>query len=224
MPAPGRDNCSTDFSAATFSAHTKTFHDVYAPLTSLVIAPVLTFLRELGRLLTDPLSSPACWSASTACSASRCCWSTWIAHMDFPWIESLDANLIIDYHIVDATLTAWLVVANAGDVWGLDGWLADQRVPHAPVEATKRQSEIGSLPWSAHAGRRTWAEYRRARAEPQPAAGPELCHTWTWIASARRLDPVRHLATGTPAPPSRAAAPAAAWLLLGRCNYPMPLS
>jgi hypothetical protein len=33
-------------------------------------------------------------------------------------------------------LTAWLVVANAGHVWGLDGWLANQRAPHAPVEAT----------------------------------------------------------------------------------------
>ena len=26
--------------------------------------------------------------------------------------------------------------------------------------------------------------YRRARAEPQPVAGPEPCHTWAWIASA----------------------------------------
>src|SRR4249919_3084446 len=25
--------------------------------------------------------------------------------------------------------------------------------------------------------------YRRARAEPQPVAGPEPCHTWAWIAS-----------------------------------------
>ena len=45
--------------------------------------------------------------------------------MNFPYIET-HVNLIIDYHIVYATLTAWLVVANAGRVWGLDGWLADR--------------------------------------------------------------------------------------------------
>jgi hypothetical protein len=44
--------------------------------------------------------------------------------MDFPYIES-HVNLIIDYHIVYAVLTAWLVVADAGRVWGLDGWLAE---------------------------------------------------------------------------------------------------
>ena len=37
---------SSDFSAASFLAHTKTFHDVYTPLTSPSIAPVLTFLVE----------------------------------------------------------------------------------------------------------------------------------------------------------------------------------
>ncbi|HME21805.1 MAG TPA: DoxX family membrane protein [Acetobacteraceae bacterium] len=42
---------SSDFSAATFLAHTKTFHDIYAPLTSPTIAPVLTFLVSWGHLL-----------------------------------------------------------------------------------------------------------------------------------------------------------------------------
>src|SRR5262245_37133950 len=42
---------SPDFSAATFLAHTKTFHDVYAPLTSPAMAPMLTFLVKWGHLL-----------------------------------------------------------------------------------------------------------------------------------------------------------------------------
>jgi hypothetical protein len=46
--------------------------------------------------------------------------------MDFPYIES-HVNLIIDFHIVYATLTVWLVAANAGRVWGLDGWLTERR-------------------------------------------------------------------------------------------------
>ena len=36
-------------------------------------------------------------------------------------------NPTIDYHIVYATLTLWLVVANAGRVYGLDGWIALHR-------------------------------------------------------------------------------------------------
>ncbi len=34
-----------------FLSHTKTFHDVYAPLTNPAIVPTLTFLVEYGHLL-----------------------------------------------------------------------------------------------------------------------------------------------------------------------------
>ena len=34
-----------------FLSHTKTFHDVYAPLTAPAIAPTLTFLVEYGHML-----------------------------------------------------------------------------------------------------------------------------------------------------------------------------
>ena len=71
---------SPTFSAADFLAHTKSFHDLYAPLTSPTIAPVLTFLVKWGH-----------------------------------------------FHIVYATATIWLIAANAGHVWGLDGWLAQRR-------------------------------------------------------------------------------------------------
>ena len=39
------------FLCREFLAHTKTFHDVYAPLTSPAIAPALTFLVSWGHLL-----------------------------------------------------------------------------------------------------------------------------------------------------------------------------
>jgi hypothetical protein len=42
--------------------------------------------------------------------------------------------MILDYHIVYATLTGWLVALNAGRVWGLDGWLANH-VPMRRAEA-----------------------------------------------------------------------------------------
>ena len=126
---------SSDFSAATFLAHTKTFHDVYAPLTSPAIAPVLTFLVSWGHLLIGLSLVSGLLVRVSGVFGVALLLVYWTAHMDFPYIES-HVNLIIDYHIVYATLTAWLVVANAGHAWGLDGWLASQRPPHAPIEAT----------------------------------------------------------------------------------------
>jgi thiosulfate dehydrogenase [quinone] large subunit len=49
-----------------------------------------------------------------------------MAHMDFPFIESKN-NFIMDYHLVYAGILLLLVVARAGQVWGLDGVV--QRLP-----------------------------------------------------------------------------------------------
>jgi thiosulfate dehydrogenase [quinone] large subunit len=40
----------------------------------------------------------------------------WRAHVAFPYIDR-HVNLIIDFHIVFAALTAWLVAVNAGRVY-----------------------------------------------------------------------------------------------------------
>lgn len=117
---------SSDFSAASFLAHTKTFHDVYAPLTAPAIAPILTFLVKWGHLLIGLSLVSGLLVRVSGVFGVALLLTYWTAHMDFPYIES-HVNLIIDYHIVYATLTTWLVVANAGRVWGLDGWLAEHR-------------------------------------------------------------------------------------------------
>ena len=117
---------SPDFSAATFLAHTKTFHDVYALLASPTMAPILTFLVEWGHLLIGLSLVSGLLVRVSGVFGVALMLIYWTAHMDFPYIES-HVNLIIDYHIVYAVLTAWLVVANAGRVWGLDGWLAEHR-------------------------------------------------------------------------------------------------
>ena len=117
---------SPDFSAATFLAHTKTFHDVYAPLTAPAIAPILTFLVCWGHLLIGLSLVSGLLVRVSGVFGVALLLTYWTAHMDFPYIES-HVNLIIDYHIVYASLTAWLVAANAGRVYGLDGWLAERR-------------------------------------------------------------------------------------------------
>ncbi len=124
---------SPDFTVAAFPAHTKTFHDVYAPLTSPAIAPILTFLVSWGHLLIGLSLVSGLLVRVSGWFGVALLLTYWTAHMDFPYIES-HVNFILDYHIVFATLTAWLAMVNAGRVWGLDGWLAD-RMPARRAEA-----------------------------------------------------------------------------------------
>jgi len=124
---------SPDFTVAAFLAHTKTFHDVYAPLTSLAIVPILTFLVSWGHLLIGLSLVSGLLVRVSGWFGVALLLTYWTAHMDFPYIES-HVNFILDYHIVFATLTAWLAMVNAGRVWGLDGWLAG-RMPARRAEA-----------------------------------------------------------------------------------------
>ena len=124
------------FSAAGFLEHTQTFHTLYAPLTSPTIAPVLTFLVKWGHLLIGLSLVSGLLVRVSGVFGVALLLTYWTAHMNFPYIES-HVNLIIDYHIVYATLTVWLVVANAGRVWGLDGWLADRRLLHGHAVAAE---------------------------------------------------------------------------------------
>jgi thiosulfate dehydrogenase [quinone] large subunit len=50
----------------------------------------------------------------------------WLAHMDFPYIET-KVNFLLDYHIVYMGVLAYLIVKQAGHVFGLDGWLENRR-------------------------------------------------------------------------------------------------
>jgi thiosulfate dehydrogenase (quinone) large subunit len=115
-----------------FLSHTKTFHDVYAPLTGEKIAPTLTFLVEYGHLLIGLSLLSGLLVRLSAPFAMMMMLLYWTAHMDFPYIENVH-NFLIDYHIVYALVLLQLIVQNAGHVWGLDGWLAQRRPAPQPA-------------------------------------------------------------------------------------------
>ena len=105
-----------------FLSHTKTFHDVYAPLTSPAIIPALTFLVEYGHLLIGLSLITGLFVRISAPFAIMLMLLYWTAHMDFPYIENAN-NYLIDYHIVYAGILVYLIVKRAGHVFGLDGVL-----------------------------------------------------------------------------------------------------
>jgi thiosulfate dehydrogenase (quinone) large subunit len=103
-----------------FLSHTKTFHDVYAPLTSPLVAPTLTFLVEYGHLLIGLSLISGLLVRASAPFAIMLMLTYWTAHMDFPFIENVN-NYLVDYHIVYAGVLAYLIIKRAGHVLGLDG-------------------------------------------------------------------------------------------------------
>ena len=116
---------SPDFSTSQFLAHTKTFHGLYAPLTSPAIAPYLTFAVSWGHLLIGLSLVSGLLVRVSGWFGMALLLTYWTAHMDFPYIES-HVNLVIDYHIVYAVLLGYLIAANAGRAFGLDGWIANR--------------------------------------------------------------------------------------------------
>jgi thiosulfate dehydrogenase [quinone] large subunit len=108
---------------AGFLAHTKTFHDVYAPLTRPDLLPVFTFLVEYGHLLIGLSLISGLLVRVSAPFAIMLMLLYWSAHMDFPYIDNVN-SLLVDYHIVYAGVLLYLIVARAGHVLGLDGWIA----------------------------------------------------------------------------------------------------
>jgi thiosulfate dehydrogenase (quinone) large subunit len=115
-----------------FLNRTKTFHDVYAPLTGEKIAPILTFLVEYGHLLIGLSLLSGLLVRLSAPFGLMMMLLYWTAHMDFPYIDNAN-NFLIDYHIVYALVLLQLIVQNAGHVWGLDGWLAQRRLAPKPA-------------------------------------------------------------------------------------------
>jgi thiosulfate dehydrogenase [quinone] large subunit len=111
------------FSAAGFLRQTKTFHDVYAVFTSPSIDPILTFLVSYGHLLIGLSLLFGLLVRVSSLAGVAVLLLYWTAHMEWPYIENAN-NLIVDYHIVYATVCVYLFAFRAGHVFGLDGWLA----------------------------------------------------------------------------------------------------
>jgi len=104
-----------------FLNNTKTFHDVYAPLTSPAIAPTLAFLVEYGHLLIGLSLISGLLVRASAPFAIMLMLLYWTAHMDYPYVESVN-NYLVDYHVVYAGVLVYLMVKRAGHVFGLDSW------------------------------------------------------------------------------------------------------
>lgn len=107
------------WSVAGFLKSTKTFHDIFAVFTTPAVAPIVTYLVEYGHLLIGLSLLVGLMVRVSASFGILLMLVYWMAHMDFPYIENKN-NLLVDHHIVYATVLFYLIVKRAGRVWGLD--------------------------------------------------------------------------------------------------------
>ena len=114
-------------------SHTKTFHDLYAPMAQPPIVGPLTFLVDYGHLLIGLSLVSGLFVRASTPFAFLMMMLYWTAHMDFPYIGDVN-SFLVDYHIVYAGLAIYLYIKRAGHIFGLDAVAA--RLPivsHNPV-------------------------------------------------------------------------------------------
>jgi thiosulfate dehydrogenase (quinone) large subunit len=109
------------FTIVGFLSHTKTFHDLFAVFTTPTMAPITTFLVEYGHLLIGLSLLTGLMVRLSASFGVLLMFIYWLAHMDWPFIENTN-NFIVDYHLVYGGVLVYLIVKQAGHVWGLDAW------------------------------------------------------------------------------------------------------
>lgn len=114
------------FSVVGFLSHTKTFSGLFSLFTGPGIAPVTTFLVAYGHLLIGLSLLVGLMVRVSAAFGILLMLVYWMAHMDWPYISDTN-NFIVDSHIVYAGVLFFLIVRQAGHVWGLDGWVARSR-------------------------------------------------------------------------------------------------
>ncbi len=107
------------WSAAGFLQHTKTFHGVMAVFGSPEVVPYTDFLVKWGHLLIGLSLISGLLVRVSAPFGIMLMLTYYMAHMDFPYIET-KLNYLIDFHVVYAGVLAYLIAVNAGKVWGLD--------------------------------------------------------------------------------------------------------
>jgi thiosulfate dehydrogenase [quinone] large subunit len=119
-----------NFSIAGFLNSTKTFHGLFAPLTTPGVVNVVSFLVAYGHLLIGLSLLSGLLVRVSSIFGIAIMLIYWMAHMDFPYISDPN-NLLVDEHIVYALVLGLLIATHAGHIFGLDGWVGRQQAVHA---------------------------------------------------------------------------------------------
>ncbi len=104
---------------AGFLSSTKTFNFIYGPLSQSSLIPVIAFLVEYGHMLIGLSLISGLLVRASAPFAIFIMLTYWTAHLDFPYVQSIN-NVLIDEHLIYAMLLVLLIMRRAGHYFGLD--------------------------------------------------------------------------------------------------------
>ena len=123
---------SPDFNVAGFLSRTKTFNGLFSLLVLPPASSVVSILVAYGHFLIGLSLLLGLMVRSSALFGALLMVLYWMAHMDWPYIET-KSNFIVDQHLVFAGLLIYLSVVQAGRIWGLDATLGQAPVGPAKV-------------------------------------------------------------------------------------------
>jgi len=122
-----------NYDTAGFLHHVVTFHDAFSFFAQPAMLPFTDFLVKWGHLLIGLSLVSGFLVRISGPFAVLLMIVYYFAHMEFPYVEN-HFNLIVDYHLVYATVIVYLMAHRAGHVWGLDGLVEDLHlVDHYPA-------------------------------------------------------------------------------------------
>jgi len=117
-----------EFTAAGFLNATKTFHPFFIWFATPAMIPFTNFLVTWGHTLIGLSLLSGLLLRYGAVAGALLLGVYYFAHMDFPYVDG-PVNFIMEYHLVYIGVLAYLVAVRAGEIWGIDGWLA-RRAAH----------------------------------------------------------------------------------------------
>jgi len=112
-----------NWTAATFLNMTKTAHDFFVWFASPTQVAFTNFIVKWGHLFIGLCLVSGLLTRMSASFGAALMFVYYIAHMDFPYVESHD-NFIVDYHLVYIGVLVHLIITRAGRFVGLDHWLS----------------------------------------------------------------------------------------------------
>ena len=113
-----------NWSAASFLAGAKTFKPFYDLFTAPALAPAISFLVKWGHFLIGLSLISGLLVRVSGLIGALLMILYYFPRLD-GWYVAGPNNLIVEYHLVYATVLVYLVVAHAGRVFGLDGRIDD---------------------------------------------------------------------------------------------------
>jgi thiosulfate dehydrogenase [quinone] large subunit len=115
----GASQIWTNFDTAGFLNHVVTFHDFFSIFAQPALLPYTDFLVKWGHLLIGLSLISGLLVRVSGPFGVLLMITYYFAHMKFPYIEE-HVNVLVDYHLVYATVIVYLIAHRAGHIWGLD--------------------------------------------------------------------------------------------------------